>query len=546
MNEQTSALTSSSFGRAQSIVRRVIVFTILFALVVIVAIGLSVLIDRAIGGPEFVSSTDSSLALSLAFVFIGAPLTAVLWWWERRRVATDVDERSSLGWALYATGMSVTSLIVAVVSLGGAASSAVEGEWNSGALAAGVVWTGVWLWHRHIRTTTVTAPTRLVGVADLLGAVFGLAVAASAAVSALSVLIAQVVEGGSAQLVGSSQWVEALLQSLIWCAVGALVWWWHWTRERAKDAVSAFATVVLVVILGVAAGTTLFATGTVIWVGLRLLLDTDPRVEILTPLDVAIGAALIGGIVWVYHARLLSARPLAARRAGRLVVSAVALIGAASGLGVIINALLMTVGGQLISGDPRTLLLGGVSALVVGAPAWFVTWRPDRVVPDDQATDPARRVYLVAIFGASAIVGIITLLIIGYRLFEFGLYQGSGAALVERIRAPLGLLVATGLVFGYHFTVWRADRRRAGTVQKRQTIGRVILITSDDDADELAATVRAQTGAPVAVWRATDDAARFGDEGTTRVLEALDGVSARRVLVIAEAGGGVRVVPLAE
>ena len=69
-----------------------------------------------------------------------------------------------------------------------------------------------------------------------------------------------------------------------------------------------------------------------------------------------------------------------------------------------------------------------------------------------------RRVYLILIFGISAIVAIITLLVIGYRVFEFVLDDLSGQSLLDRVRAPLGLLVATGLAAGYHFSVWRRDR----------------------------------------------------------------------------------------
>ena len=52
-------------------------------------------------------------------------------------------------------------------------------------------------------------------------------------------------------------------------------------------------------------------------------------------------------------------------------------------------------------------------------------------------------------------VALVTLLVIGFRLFEFMLGDAGGAGLLERVRAPLGLLVATGLVAGYHFALWR-------------------------------------------------------------------------------------------
>jgi hypothetical protein len=224
------------------------------------------------------------------------------------------------------------------------------------------------------------------------------------------------------------------------------------------------------------------------------------------------------------------------------VVSAIALIGAASGFGVVVNALLATFSPTLVDDDPRTLLLGGISALVVGVPAWWLAWRPDRRTPAD-AADPARRVYLVAVFGASAIVGLVTLLIIGYFVFETLLDVGGAAALVERIRVPLGLLSATAVVFGYHFAVWRRDREAAPKPVKRE-IGRVILVTAGDAAG-VAGQIRSATGAPVTVWPATEDDARVEEADMPALLASLREVSAPRVLIVA-AHGGVRAIPLAD
>src|SRR5699024_1458947 len=155
------------------------------------------------------------------------------------------------------------------------------------------------------------------------------------------------------------------------------------------------------------------------------------------------------------HARMLSARGPRVRGAARLAVSGVALIGAASGFGVVVNALLAELDTTLLADDTRTLLLGGLSALVVGTAAWWGTWRPGRAVTEEQSGDIARRVYLVVVFGASAVVALVTLLLIGFRLFEVLLASGGASrmqgGLIERVRAPLGLLSATVLVFIYHF-----------------------------------------------------------------------------------------------
>lgn len=533
-------MSGASTGRGQTVVRRLIVFILLFALVVIAAIGVSGLIERLVGAGRVISEGDAGLARSLAFALVGAPLAGALWWWQRRRLA-DPTERASLWWVLYLTAMSLTALIVATVSLATLGSAALDGEWRPDALATFLVWAAVWLWHRQMRVSTATAPTRLAELPVELAALYGLAVAVSGAIGALAALLAEALAEISVVLASSQHWIVPVMQALVWCAVGALVWWWHWFRERARHARDAFAAVLLIIVIGATAATALFALGTLLFVALRVLFDTDPLAEILAPLDEAIAAALIGAVAWVYHGLVLADRTERTRRAARLVVSAIALIGAASGLGVIVNALLATLVQTLVDDDPRTLLLGGISALVVGAPVWWLAWRPHRSTSAD-AADPARRVYLVAVFGASAVVALVTLLLIGFRVFEFLL--GTSGGLVERIRAPLGLLSATVVVFGYHFAVWRRDRAVAPKAA-RPGIGRVVLVVAGD-ADDAAGRIRTATGAPVTVWPAADAAATLGDDDVSTLLESLRDVAAPRVLVVAEPGGGVRVTPLAE
>jgi len=527
-------------GGAGTVVRRIILFLILFALVVIAAIGLSGLVERIFGADRVIAGDDAGLARSLAFTLIGVPLAAVLWWWQRRRLIADAAERASLVWALYLTAMTLTALIEATVLLASAASAGIDGEWRPGELSAGVVWLGVWVWHRHMRRSAATAPTRLSDLPVELSAVYGLVVAASGAIAALAAVISQALD--VQVLVSSQSWLVQVAQALVWCAVGVLVWWWHWFRERAIAAPGGFAAVLLVIVVGAAAAATLYALGTLLFVVLRLLFDTDSAAEVLAPLEVACATALVGGVVWVYHGRVLATRSDQTRRAGRLVVSGIALIGAASGFGVIVNALLATFTQTLVDDDPRTLLLGGISALVVGAPAWWLAWRPDRRTPAD-AADPARRVYLVAVFGASAIVGLVTLLIIGYFVFESLLVDGADA-LVERIRAPLGLLSATAVVFGYHFAVWRGDRALAPKPVKRE-IGRIVLVTAGDAAG-VAAQIRSAVGAPVTVWSAQDADVHLEDAAMPALLGSLQGISAPRVLVVADPAGGARVIPLAD
>ena len=101
-------------------------------------------------------------------------------------------------------------------------------------------------------------------------------------------------------------------------------------------------------------------------------------------------------------------------------------------------------------------------------------------------------------FGVSAVVALITLLVMGYRVFEFLLADVTGGSLVDRIRAPLGLLVATGLVAGYHFAVWRHDRTllAAAAPARRRTTDQVTLVSGYPPAPSTSALWRGASPTP--------------------------------------------------
>lgn len=524
-------------ARAQGVVRRIIVVVLLDALITVAAVGLTGLVQRALPATT-VAADDSDLARFLAFAFIAGPLAGVLWWWQRRKLSDPV-ERASVLWAVYVLVMSLTALVTATISLGVAAVSAIGGDWEAFALASGLVWTGVWVWHAWIRRSPRTAPTRLAGVTTGLSAAFGLAVAMAGAITALAAVVDPAVRGWLGVLAASQGPVVSVLQALVWVVLGGAVWWWHWYREGARSARDGFAGVLLVVIVGAAALVALVGAGTVLHVLLRMLFDTEPRVEILRPLGRALGAALVGGIVWLGHAEALAARSEGTRRAARLVISGIGLVAAASGFGILVNALLAEITRPLVGTASRSLLLAGISALVVGLALWLPVWRGSR------PGAPGRRVYLVAIFGASAVVAIVTLLTIGYRIFAFVLEPSTFDAFIERIRAPFGLLAATAIVFGYHFAVWRRERAEHHAEAPQRAIGRIILV-GGDDADAAAAELRTRTGAPVAVWRSAPGASGLDAQALAEVATALEALAAPRVLVASDRDGRAVVIPLAD
>ncbi|WP_235563964.1 DUF5671 domain-containing protein [Arthrobacter sp. Soil763] len=542
-------------GSAQAKVRRLVVFILLFALVMIAANGLSGLLERFLrAGQVLAGEGIEGLALSLAFTLIGGPLAALLWWFIWRRLDEEA-ERAAPSWGLYVAAVYSYSLIMSVTALLSTAASFVGArnpEWRS-SLSVGLVWALVWGWHRRMWRHPGRGPLELSTVPAVVGTYFGLALGVGAAVTALGGLLDVAIRGSMELTSTVDPWWHSTLRDLIWAGGGALVWWWHWFRGGARRLKAGFADVGLVVVGVMATGVlALTGAGAILFVLLRLACDRqDSLMVLLEPLGLAIAGAAVGALVWRYYRTQAAGRSERTRQAGALVTSGVALAVAATGIGVVVNAALSIAVSPLAGGNARTLLLGGLSSLAVGGCVWWLAWRPARQHRTDTAVPAGRRVYLVAVFGLSAMVALVALLVIGYRIFEFFLGDVTGGSLVDRIRAPLGLLVATGLAAGYHFAVWRQDRSRltAAAAGRRRTIGHVILVAGED-AGRLRRSIEEHTGAAVTVWNRADGgapepgiAAGPGvDAG--RVAEALAGVSAKRVLVVAGPGGRVEVIPL--
>jgi Domain of unknown function (DUF5671) len=542
---------------AQPIVRRLIVYVLLFVLVTIAAIGLAGLLGRGFdAGMQLVAGDTVGLARSLAFTLIGGPMAAVAWWVAWRR-AGEPAERASVAWGLYLTAMTTVSLITFVSALLVTVTSLIGADWDQRSLANALVWAGVWVWHRWMLTHPERSPGLLpsapaVSVPAVLGSVFGLVIGAGALVVALGTLLDTTIRGLDDAASAGYPWWRPVLQAAAWAAAGAIVWWWHWIRNGARLLQDGLADVMLTLfgILG-AALLALGGAGVVVFVLLRLAFDrTDPTGQLLDPLGAAIASTAVGALVWAYHRGLAQQRP-GANTAARLVTSGIALIASTSGIGVIINSVLATATPSLAGSDPRTLLLGGISALVVGGPVWWLVWQPTAPVSTADVAQTGRRVYLIVVFGLSAVVALVALLVVGFRVFEFLLDLAIAGPLVERVRAPLGLLIATGLAFAYHFSVWRRDRAtiaQASAVRPR-TIGHVVLVTGADPGP-LSRAIGELTGAGVTAWRradeeppATSGSSHVGPD-ISRVAGALAGVAATRVLVVTGPGDRVDVVPL--
>ncbi|WP_104061311.1 DUF5671 domain-containing protein [Arthrobacter sp. 4R501] len=553
--------TISAAGSAQLTLRRLILYVLLFALVVIAAVGLSGLLERLFRTGAVLASTDvAGVARSLAFTLIGGPLAALLWWvvWKR---LDDGAERSSVGWGLYLSAVYAVSLMASVTAFLGMAASFIgraEPQWYS-PLSGGLVWAGIFVWHRWMWRHPVKHPVHLEDVPAVIGSVFGLVVGAVAAITALGGLLDVAIRGYISLTPGGDAWWQSVLRAMVWAIGGSIVWRWHWLRGGGRKLDTTLVDVALIGVGIFAAGiTALGGAGVVVFVLLRTAFDPgEPMNELLAPLGPAMAAAAVGALVWRYHRVSGAHRSVATRRASRLVTSGVALAAAASGVGVVINASLAVAVSPLAGTGTRTLLLGGISSLIVGGPVWWRAWRPTRQPRTADSIPPGRRVYLVAFFGISAVVALIALLVIGYRLFEFLLGEVTGGSLLDRIRTPLGLLVAAGFVAAYHFALWRREHVLAASSPPRaHTVDQVTLVTASSP-EPLSKAITDVTGAKVTVWRRadaaqekppTDGALPAEQELVEHVLNAIAGVTAKRILLVigpaAGQGTGIDVIPL--
>lgn len=525
-------------------VRRLITYLLLFVMVVVAAIGLSGLLERLLEAGSLASSGSGGLAQSLAFALIAGPLAAALWWlvWRESAMARD---RASLAWPLYLVLASTVALLTSTIALFTWAGAAIAGHWQPSGLATGIVWGLVWLAHHAMWRHPAKGPTRLVGVAPAIASLIGLWMGVGGLVAAVAALLDAAVETFAAVVIGGGPFWQPVLQSLVWAVGGGLLWWWHWFRAGVREQRTGFAVVLLVLIAGLGAFG-LFVVGVVmtLYTMLHLVFAAgDPIAVILDPLGIAVSSSAFGAIVLLYHRRVVAQHPDAVRKATGFVTSGVALATAATGLGVTVNSLLSALGSPLVDTDIRPVLLGGISALAIGGALWWASWRPAGASAPDRVATPGRRIYLVVIFGVSALVALVTLLVIGYQLFSFALDGSSGGSLLDRTRQALGLLVATVLVAIYHFALWRQDRSIEASQESRHRIGRVTLVASGD-LGPLAATLREATGARVTVLRRADGVT--GEPDASALLAALDGIEAGHVLLVAGAEGRTEVIRLGD
>lgn len=469
-------------------VRRFFHYLLLAGLLFAAATGVAGLFGRVLDpsepGESIIISDDSLLALQLTLTAVALPLWLGLGWWTLRRLRSDPGEARSVTWAAYLTLVGIVSLLVAMTAWHEALTvvadrltgTAGTGGWSGSsgsriarALARAVVWTGVWgvhLWWG----ARVTRPSHL-RVERLLGALIGLGTAAVGLADTLTPALRELVGLSGQSLLDRT--LSDVLEGAALLLVGGLAWAVYWVLSLSRGERDT-GWLAYVLLAGVGAGllTAVGAASALLYTVLVWLVGSPASRDVLDNFSGAprmLALVLVGLLVWWYHQEVLGTRRARerteVRRVYEYLMAAVGLAAAGSGLVMVLVTIVEAIAAGrdlVVGGSALNALLGAVVLLGVGLPVWWWHWRRAQGArsrhPDEEVASPARRFYLLVLFGLMGIAAVVALITLVYLVLDDVLAGGVDAETLRRIRFPLGILVTTSLLSAYHWTVFRADR----------------------------------------------------------------------------------------
>lgn len=494
-------------------VRRFFQYVLLYALMIVAAVGLAELLGLLVAEPALAGDDGTTLARALTFTVFGLPMFALLAAWSRRRLRQDPDEAASLGWAFYVTVAPLTALIVAMVALHSVVSTGLaDTRLDAGALAQLVVWAAVWLAHWIVAGRLLAADRRQVQL--VLGSFIGLATTVVGLVLLLGASVdALLVDPAGTLLVGRQ---DPLAGAAATVAVGVPVWVVYWWRGLAASSRSAlwFSYVLLA---GVGGSLVLAVVGAsvALYQVLVWFLGEPAATQAAVHFEgtaTAAACVVVGGVTWWYHQQVLAAATPERTEVTRVyeyLMSGIALLAAAVGLTLVVVALvesLVPVAAVEVGTSPANSLLAGVTLLLVGGPLWWVFWsRVGRLTRDGDPAElaaPTRRIYLFILFGLGGVAAVVAVLVAAFLGIQGTLQGGFDAQVVRDMRIPVAILLATGAISGYHWTVYRDDRARLPVPAARRGPNFILLVGAPDDGVRRA--VEHLTGARVDLWVRSD------------------------------------------
>ena len=551
--------------------RRVFVYSFTLLGAILTASGLSGIVRvvlETFGGSTLVSETDRGLALGLALTVVGLPVWLLAWRAAQGDTTGSEAQRASRGRRLYLAAVRVVALSIAVPY------AVQTGQWLAGtetygaeAVARMLVWGALWAYHERVATEVPFGSDRTRRVDRL--EVYLAATAGSAMLAgAVGDMLGRSLQSLYGTAVGVPRLVEAggiglgLRTVVVVAVVGAALWAWHWLSVARRDAGST-GWFVYLFLVGILAGT-VTAVGSLSVLIHRVIAwllgaADEAAGAYFDVIPTAIAGLVVGVAVWGYHRSVLREATgggprergwSAPERIYRYLVAAAGMLTAAGGIAtVLVVGLDVLVPGRTVVDAPggvRDVVAVGLTLLIVGLPLWWWSWSSIEAQVDEEPAERnelPRRVLIFGAFGVAIVTTVVALSILLYELFDAVLVGDLTVDLIEEQRWSIALLLTAGAVTVHYGLVLREDRAKAPERAARRPLREVIVVTPA--GADLAGTLRDRLEVEVTEWERRDVGA--GDPPTVdveRVVGALEQVTSPRALVIVEADGTFRTVPL--
>jgi len=534
------------------VLRRFFQYAVLLGLLVVVAIGLTGILEQILPAEGAVIRRDrSAIARSLSFLVVGIPVYLGVAAWIKRQLQ-DVTERASFGWSFYLTAALLTSLAVAAFAAFDILTWTFGAEpYDRASTSRLIIWGAIWVAHWFVADRYLESAR---GEGHLIAGSAGSLVAVASAVGfgvsvVLDALYSNLFETGVVSGFG-----DDIALAAAGAIVGGAIWWLYWllnahTLERSS---LWHAHVMLVGVLGglfaaIGSATTLLYTTLEWFLGDVSGASAAAQFDVLPAL---VGGGLVGGGVFFYHRAVLADQAGTARteirRIYEYVIAAVGLLGLATGLTILLVALLQQLvpASDVVAGESElNTLLGAVTALVVGGPLWWWFWsRIQRIRFADVAREVrsrTRRAYLALLFGIGGVTALVSLVVAVFAIFE-DIFEGRfGGDTISDAAPAIALVLTTGAIAGYHWLAFKEDRAETPAAMQ-SPLKEVVLLGVD--GSHLAARLSEELDVRVTQWDRLD--VPGGPVEIARLAAELESAPYERVMVIAWEGGH-RVVPFA-
>jgi hypothetical protein len=496
-------------------------------------IGLGQTLAWLVGGP----ASPDGIGRLLGWAVVLAAAARVE---QTHRVWIGKPDSAAL-WALILPGLSTIALIPTVLGIGASLAWLVGGDSNPESLGVGIAWGALW-------TATRWAERRLPPGHDVTPVLWGLVTLIAMSVTSivfLTGLFGGVLDSLTGSAVIGDRSFSDLLPQAAWAVWAIGMWSWLWLADaiRRKESVlrEAYALLMGVSVPVVALITSLASSLFLVaewYIGTPETSTSRVHFDMLPAL---LAVSVMAAGVLLHHRRVAHVPSPADRRA-RYIVAGAGLAAAAAGLGSIITAILLSLSGDVIAGDSGVdVLLGGAIAMAVGGITWWSQWsvmaRRVAATPEERSL-PSRKLYLGLVLTVLAISTLISLVTVVFGMFRAVL--GDSRLLTDSFSVSVGVLVASALLGGIHWNIWRTDRSLApAKVTVAPVAAReIMVVTGGAVTDTQLALTRPDRR--LWVWHASaGEQSRSLDE----LEAAISASTGQRVLVI-ERPQGVEVIEL--